>query len=76
MMRCHDCQALLLDLAYGLLDGTEAAVVRTHLAECPACTVALQTASRAQGLFARAAKTEFPNVRFEAPAEAYAVPFA
>ena len=76
MMRCHDCQTLLLDHAYGLLDAAEAASVQSHLAGCPACQAAFQDVGRAQGLFAQAAKTEFPNVRFVAPLDEAVVPFA
>ena len=37
-MRCHDCQSLLLDHLYGLLDAPEAGAVETHLTGCPGCT--------------------------------------
>ena len=57
MMPCNDCQSLLLDLAYDLLDAAEVASVQAHLAECPACRAASLKAGRAQGLFAQAAKT-------------------
>ena len=70
MMNCQHCQPLLLDHLYGLLDGPEAAAVDAHLAACPACAAARAETARVQGLFARAAKSEFPATRFEAPAPA------
>ena len=69
MMRCDHCQNLLLDHAYGLLDAFEAAVVEEHLAACESCSAARAQAERMQGLFARAARTQFPNVHFTPPAE-------
>src|SRR6266545_3415293 len=68
-MNCQHCQPLLLDHLYGLLDGPEAAGVEAHLASCPACAAARAETARVQGLFARAAKSAFPNTRFEAPAQ-------
>ena len=65
-MRCDDCHPLLLDHLYGLLDPAEAAAVERHLTGCPACVSA---SARAKGLFARAAKSAFPHVRFAAPAD-------
>src|SRR5262245_6558220 len=66
-MNCQHCQPLLLDHLYGLLDAPEAAAVDAHLASCPACAAARAETARVQGLIARAAKSAFPNVRFEAP---------
>ena len=68
MLRCNDCQPLILDLLYGLLDAPEAAAVEAHLAECPGCSAARAEAARLQGLIATAARREFPQVRFGAPA--------
>ena len=73
-MQCDHCQTLLLDHLYGLLDPAEAAGVEKHLAECAGCTAARDQAGRLQGLFARAARSEFPAVRFTAPASEPAVP--
>ena len=69
-MNCQTCQPLLLDHLYGLLDGPDEAAVGAHLAACPACAAALAETARVQGLFARAAKSAFPQTRFEAPVEA------
>lgn len=68
-MRCDDCEPLLLDHLYGLLDPADAAAVEQHLAGCGACTAARGRAGRTQSLFARAAKLPFPQVRFTAPAD-------
>src|SRR5262245_35541698 len=67
-MNCQHCQTLLLDHLYGLLDGPDAAAVDAHLAACPACAAARAETARVQGLIARAAKSAFPNPRFEPPA--------
>ena len=67
MMSCTDCRTLLLDDLYGLLDPAEAAAVAAHVATCPACATARAAEGKAQGLFARAAKREFPHVKFELP---------
>jgi hypothetical protein len=69
-MRCHDCQPLLLDHLYGLLDPAEAAAVEQHLTGCVGCASARDREARAAGLFARAAMHSFPAVRFVPPAEA------
>src|SRR5205085_3668856 len=60
---------LLLDYLYGLLDPAEAEQLRPYLAT-PAGQAALRRAERARDLFAAAAKSEFPGVRFEPPAAA------
>ncbi len=73
-MMCHDCQPLLLDHLYGLLEAAETAAVESHLAGCPACTAARSEAARAQGLIGKAAKSSFPHVRFAAPLEEATVP--
>ena len=73
-MMCHDCQALLLDHLYGLLEAVETAAVESHLAVCPACSAARSDAARAQGLIGKAAKSSFPHVRFTAPLEEVTVP--
>src|SRR5436190_956203 len=67
-MNCQHCQNLLLDHLYGLLDGAESATVDAHLASCPTCAAARAETARVQGLIARAAKSAFPNARFEVPA--------
>ena len=69
-MNCEHCQTLLLDHLYGLLEGAEAAGVDAHLANCPACSAARADTARVQGLFARAAKSAFPNTKFEPPVPA------
>ncbi|HJZ57060.1 MAG TPA: zf-HC2 domain-containing protein, partial [Gemmataceae bacterium] len=68
MMRCDHCRSLLLDHLYGLLEPADAAAVEEHLAGCPGCAAARDHEARAQGLIARAAKSEFPHVQFVAPA--------
>lgn len=67
MMRCDHCQSVMLDHLYGLLDPAEAAAVEEHLSGCAGCSAARDQAARLQGLFARAAKVEFPHVRFDPP---------
>jgi anti-sigma factor RsiW len=67
-MNCQHCQTLLLDHLYGLLDEQEAAALDAHLASCPACAAASAETARVRGLIARAAKSAFPDTKFEAPA--------
>ncbi|MBN9518944.1 hypothetical protein J0H58_10565, partial [bacterium] len=69
-MRCHDCQPLLLDHLYGLLDPADAAVIEGHLTGCADCAVARDRVAREAGLLARAAKVSFPHVHFVAPTDA------
>jgi hypothetical protein len=74
MMRCDECQALLLDHLYGLLEPAESAAVEQHLGACAGCSGARAQAARVQGLLAQAARTQFPHIHFAAPsAEAEAV---
>lgn len=69
-MRCNDCQPLLLDHLYGLLEPAQAATLDAHLTACAACAAARDTEARAAGLFARAARHSFPHVRFVPPTDA------
>ncbi len=69
-MRCNDCQPLLLDHLYGLLEPAQAATLDAHLTACAACAAARDTEARAAGLFAKAARHSFPQVRFVPPADA------
>jgi len=65
MNSCQHCQPLVLDYLYGLLEEPEAGAVEAHLRECATCGAVRDEAARLQGLFARAAKTSFPQVRFD-----------
>jgi hypothetical protein len=69
-MRCDDCRDLLLDHLNGLLDPPEAAALDAHLSGCAGCSAVREQAARAQQLFARAARFEFPHVRFTPPTDA------
>jgi anti-sigma factor RsiW len=75
MISCQHCQPSILDYLYGLLDEPEAIAVEAHLRECASCAAARAEAAKLQGLFARAAKAEFPQVRFD-PATIQQVPSA
>src|SRR5262245_15931064 len=74
MLSCKDCQALILDHLYELLDAPEAAAVDAHLRDCPACAAAREETAWVKGLIATAARGTFPNVRFEPPAKPKAAP--
>jgi hypothetical protein len=74
MERCELYQALLLEYLYDLLEGHERQSLETHLAECAGCRAALETAKQQQQLLAKAAKTEFAGVRFQAPAASEPAP--
>src|SRR5436853_13019 len=77
MYACDDCNNLLLDYLYGLLEPEEAAKLREHLDACPNCQQALRSAEAQQSLIARkeqergaAKKTEEAlTVRAVAPAD-------
>src|SRR5262245_47270968 len=68
MATCRHYQAQMLDRLYDLLDAADARALDLHLTSCPACQTAMGQSERVQRLLAAAAKTEFPNVRFQAPA--------
>src|SRR5690349_19226082 len=68
MLTCAQCRAAQLDRLYDLLDPAEAAALDAHLSACPACQAERLKAERVQRLLSAAARTEFPGVRFEAPA--------
>jgi hypothetical protein len=68
MTPCDDYQNQLLDHLYGLLDGPEREALVEHLDGCASCREALAAAEAQQALLAAAAKTRFPEVRFEPPA--------
>jgi hypothetical protein len=74
MLSCEACRGQLLEYVYDLLDEADHRTLDAHLTQCPACQAALVTAQNQQRLFAAAAKTEFPGVRFEAPALAAVLP--
>ncbi|MBX9625658.1 MAG: zf-HC2 domain-containing protein, partial [Gemmataceae bacterium] len=44
-MRCDDCEPLLLDHLYGLLDPADAAAVEGHVAGCEGCAAARDRAA-------------------------------
>lgn len=69
MLPCDRYQDRLLDHLYGLIEPTEADALEAHLAGCPDCAVARDQAARWGELIARAARTEFPAVRFVPPEE-------
>ncbi|HTK77047.1 MAG TPA: zf-HC2 domain-containing protein, partial [Gemmataceae bacterium] len=68
MATCRHYQAQMLDRLYDLLDAADARALDLHLSTCPACKAAMGQSERVQRLLAAAAKTEFPGVKFQAPA--------
>jgi hypothetical protein len=72
MLPCDRYQDRLLEHLYGLLDPADSEVLESHLAGCPGCSAAREQAARWGGLIARAAKAEFPDVRFIPPESAAA----
>src|ERR1700682_2477853 len=68
MVSCESCRGQLLEYLYDLLDGAERQGTQEHGEQCPACQAALVKARAHQQLLGKAAKAEFPGVRFEAPA--------
>jgi hypothetical protein len=69
MLTCEKCRAALLDRQYGLLDAADAAALDAHVAACPACRTERAKVERFGRLLSAAARTDFPDVRFVAPAE-------
>jgi anti-sigma factor RsiW len=67
MTNCEHFRAQLLESLYDLLDEADKQAVAAHLEGCPACQAELNQARRQQGLFAAAARMEFPNVQFTPP---------
>jgi len=68
MYNCETCRGLMLEYLYGLLENEELQFFREHLDSCSACQAELDRAKGQQRLLAKAAKMEFPDVRFTAPA--------
>ncbi len=67
MKSCADYQAVMLDYLYDLLDAHEGEEFQEHLRQCGPCQAALTRAQAQQRLLAAAAKTAFPEVRFQNP---------
>ena len=68
MFHCETCRSQMLEYLYDLLEGDERQAWEAHLKDCPSCQASLVQAKRQQQLLAAAAKMEFANVRFAAPA--------
>lgn len=74
MERCKQCQDLMLEYLYDLLEGAERQEFLDHLGQCAACQAALERARGQQKLLAAAARMPFPEVRFEPPRTEPAAP--
>jgi hypothetical protein len=68
MLTCDQCRSALLDRQYDLLDAAESAALDAHLATCQKCQAEQRAVERFGRLVSAAARTEFPDVRFVAPA--------
>jgi anti-sigma factor RsiW len=64
---CDQYQEQFLDYLYGLLEPAEAKTLRQHVAGCPHCQASLAKAESDKALLASAARTSFPEVRFQSP---------
>src|SRR5262245_41359230 len=69
MVTCTDCQELLWDYEYGLLDAAQSQDVRAHLADCPACQVELEQVQSGRQQLRAAAVLDVVIPPFEAPTE-------
>jgi anti-sigma factor RsiW len=69
MVTCTDCQDLLWDYEYGLLDAAEQQVVRSHLADCPACQGELEQVQSGRQHLRAAAVLDVVIPPFEPPAD-------
>lgn len=68
MFHCEQVQAQLIDRLYDLLEPEALAAFDAHIGSCATCSQALAKAREFQALVGKAAKSEFPEVRFTAPA--------
>jgi anti-sigma factor RsiW len=59
----------MLEYLYGLLESDELQAFRVHLDGCATCQAEMDKAKRQQQLLAKAARMEFPEVRFKAPTD-------
>jgi A-macroglobulin TED domain/Alpha-2-macroglobulin family len=72
MLSCEHARAQMLDHLFGLLEEADDRAFQAHIVGCAACAAALRQERDFQGLLGRAARAEFPEVRFAAPAAASA----
>jgi hypothetical protein len=73
MLSCELCRDRMLEYLYDLLEVDERQAWDAHLFECAACQAELARAKTQKQLLAQAAKREFADVRFTAPAAEPAV---
>jgi hypothetical protein len=64
---CEQYQEQFLDYLYGLLEPAEAKSLRQHVSGCPGCQASLTKAEADKSLLASAARSSFPEVRFQSP---------
>ena len=67
MHGCHDCQELMLEHLYDLLEEADQQALRAHLADCPACQAALEKVRAQQQLLAAAARMQVSVAPFVPP---------
>ena len=67
MIPCETHQRTLMDYVHGLLEPEETATLESHLAECEACSAALERERTLLETLCQAARGSFPEVRFVAP---------
>ena len=67
MFSCEQCNELLVDYVYGLLEDIELQETREHLRDCAACQAALEQVQAEQSLMARAAKAVHEVPEFKLP---------
>ncbi len=69
MNPCESFQARLIHHLYGLLEDDDQKALAAHLETCADCRAALASLEDKRLLLAAAAKAEFPEVQFKAPAD-------
>jgi A-macroglobulin TED domain/Alpha-2-macroglobulin family len=72
MLSCEHARAQMLDHLFGLLEEADDRAFQAHIVGCAACAAALRQERDFQGLLGRAARAQFPEVHFAAPAAASA----
>src|SRR5438552_3824569 len=76
MLNCETCRGQLLEYLYEVVDEVDVRGIQEHLEHCLMCRASLAKAQAHKQLLGKAAKAQFPGVRFDAPAEPAVLPLS
>lgn len=76
MWNCEKTQELLLEHLYGLLEASDQVLLLDHARTCPECSRVLEKTIGQKEMLSRAARREFPGVKFVAPQEKQVIQIA